>query len=230
MPNAITTLHIVNPKTQDGASHKPENRKGRWRSWSPSYKLRPTRMISPFLIYLQLLTPTEPHTGFTHAHHSTTQDTNPLTAQHDTRSHTHTHTPQASLAGDAARSDAGHADAAAVDDGRRRGAGLGVEDVVEHDEERGEEGEGGAGGEDAPAQHGAGERRVGVVAAHVLGVVCVPHRARQQAHLRDHERQPAACAIQNVQISFQSKEQPTRSKVQKDGQCFVEQPNQQNLW
>ena len=90
-------------------------------------------------------------------------------------------------------SDAGHADAASVDGGRGgggRGAGLGVEDVMELGEDRGEEGEGGAGGEDALAQHGAAGRPVDEVAA-VLGVVRVPDRPRQQAQLRDQERQPA---------------------------------------
>jgi hypothetical protein len=89
------------------------------------------------------------------------------------------------------RSHARHADAA--DDGRRRGpdvAGLGVEDVVQLGEERREEGEGGAGGEDAPAQHRAGGRAV-AEPADVLGVVRVPDRASQQAELRDHERDPA---------------------------------------
>lgn len=80
-----------------------------------------------------------------------------------------------------------------MDDGRGRGgggAGLGVEDVVELDEEQVEEGEGGAGGEDALAQHGAPWRPRDEVAAE-LGMVRVPHRPGQQAKLRDQERQPA---------------------------------------
>uniref|UniRef100_A0A0A9F5N2 Uncharacterized protein n=1 Tax=Arundo donax TaxID=35708 RepID=A0A0A9F5N2_ARUDO len=86
---------------------------------------------------------------------------------------------------------AGHADAA--DDGRGHGgdvAGLGVEEVVQLGEKRGEEGEGGAGGEDALAQH----RALGRALAEHGGVLCVvrvPDRPRQQAQLRDHERDPA---------------------------------------
>lgn len=87
---------------------------------------------------------------------------------------------------------AGHADAS--DDGRRRGrdvAGLGVEDVVQLGEERREEGEGGAGGEHALAQHRARGRALTEEATDVLGVVRVPDRPGQQAQLRDHERDPA---------------------------------------
>ncbi|BAS91645.1 Os04g0678250, partial [Oryza sativa Japonica Group] len=83
-----------------------------------------------------------------------------------------------------------HADAA--DNGRGHGggvAGLGEEEVVELGEERGEEGEGGAGGEHALAQHRAARWPANHQRA-VLGVVRVPHRPRQQAQLRDHEREP----------------------------------------
>lgn len=89
------------------------------------------------------------------------------------------------------KSHAGHADAA--NDGRGHVGGVarpGVEEVVQLGEECGEEGEGGAGGEDALAQHGALGRTL-AEQRRVLGVVGVPDRPRQQAQLRDHERHPA---------------------------------------
>jgi hypothetical protein len=97
-------------------------------------------------------------------------------------------------------SHAGHADAA--DDGRGHGGGVarpGVEEVVQLGEERGEEGEGGARGEDALAQHGA--RRRAVALGEVLGVIRVPDQPGQQAQLRDHERHPACIHPHSSSVS-----------------------------
>lgn len=66
---------------------------------------------------------------------------------------------------------------------------LGVQEVVEHGEDRGEDDEGRAGGEHALPQHLA-RRVVHEVEAPVPRVPRVLHRSRKQARLRHQKRQP----------------------------------------
>lgn len=68
--------------------------------------------------------------------------------------------------------------------------GLGVGVVVEDAEDACEEGEGGAGGEDA-LPDGLARKVLHVQLSPVFGMVCISHRAGEQASLRNDKCNPA---------------------------------------